>query len=318
VVALLQEGRVTSVYRAEHVRTHRPVAVKVLAPKLAEDEDALARFAREAESLAALEHPQVVQVLDFDRTPDGHAFLATELLEGTSLEALLAQQGALPHSDVARITMQIASALATAHRLGLVHADLRPHNVFVTEAGRKKYVKLLDFGLSQRVEHGDAATPDTLARALAAQTAASAAYHAPEQLRGASARVGPAADQFALACIVYEMLTGGPAFTAPSASECIRQVLSATPAPPSTHRSGISEELDQAVLRALSKDPAARFEKLPDFAQVVALACDEAEALAPPLEARRAATAPSDAPRVERSVDTLGDGAVHAQPAARG
>lgn len=265
LTAVLVRTLESTIFAAEHVRTHRKLAIKVWKKHL--DELELDQFRNEAEVLGSIRHPHVAQVIDFGSTDERLAYLVMELLEGQTLETLL-ERGPLGAAQVARLTRQIASALAAAHRAGLVHTDLRPHNVLLVDVGRDLYAKLLDFGLTKRL---DEPRGPTSGRRIRSEHAAW--YRAPElasAAEGASSEASPDArsDQFSLGCVVYEMLTGQRPF--PTASS---QQASIHRAPARTLAEGgyaASPELEEAVARALALDPALRFEQLGDFAQVVA------------------------------------------------
>src|SRR5882724_12405174 len=150
VLRTLDQGGMGLVFEAEHARLRRRVAVKVLARHLASDTHALARFNREAEIITQLEHPHIVQVLDFDTTEQGEPYIVMELLKGESLSARLERDGCLTIADSARIVQQVASGLFAAHQADIVHRDLKPANIFLTEmVGQGLRVKLLDFGISK-------------------------------------------------------------------------------------------------------------------------------------------------------------------------
>ena len=156
IEARLGAGGMGAVYAARHVRTAKPYAVKVLLPELAARKSALERFRREAHALAALGHAHIVQIHDFDETPDGLAFLAMERLEGEDLASRL-RRGPLAHEVALALADQIASALEAAHGIGLVHRDLKPGNVFLAQvAGAGERAVLLDFGLAKSLAEQEA------------------------------------------------------------------------------------------------------------------------------------------------------------------
>lgn len=271
IIRRMDEGGMGTVFQAEHVRLKRPVAVKVMASHLAEDESALARFQREAEIISQLHHPHVVQVLDFDTTEDGKPYLVMELLQGKSLDAVLARHTRLGVGPALRIAVQAASALSAAHHAGIVHRDLKPANIFLVDAGDQLFVKLLDFGISKRTEDRNAhrkltgefdilGTPD---------------YMAPEQALGKTAQVDHRGDQYALAVILYEMLTGQVPFAAEDVMALLQRVIRDTPAAPSALRPTIPLRVDEAILRALSKEPEERYPSVSDFAEILDMAAAE-------------------------------------------
>ncbi|HUM01072.1 MAG TPA: serine/threonine-protein kinase, partial [Thermoanaerobaculia bacterium] len=213
VVSLLGAGGMGEVYRAKDTKLGREVAIKVLPEEFFEDKDRVARFEREAKSLAALNHPGIAAVHSFEEISGRH-LLVMELVEGEDLGQRLVS-GAFPLDESLAYAKQIAEALEAAHEKGIVHRDLKPANIKVTPDGR---VKLLDFGLAKIFEADPAVSspsathsPTLTARATAAgMILGTAAYMSPEQARGKT--VDKRADVWAFGCVLYEMLTGKRAF----------------------------------------------------------------------------------------------------------
>jgi serine/threonine-protein kinase len=194
-----------AVFRARHLRTGRRYALKVM---LAHGEltwEALHRFEREASAASALGHPGIVAVHDFDRTPDGAAFLVMDLFDGETLQQRLERHGMLPWSAAKRIGLEVGDALAAAHDAGLLHRDVKPGNVFLCNEPRGERVVLLDFGLVKRMGTG-----------VASRVTASGAvvgtplYMSPEQARGEP--LDARSDLYGLAVVVFEMVVGVPPF----------------------------------------------------------------------------------------------------------
>ncbi len=249
VVDKLGTGGMASVYLAEDTELGRRVAIKLLDERHAEDEQFVERFRREAESAAGLSHPNVVSVYDRGET-EGTYFIVMEYLEGQTLKQLLIARGPTPVRVAIDYTRQILQALDFAHRHGIVHRDIKPHNVMVAPDGR---VKVTDFGIarsgsSQMTEAGS--------------IIGTAQYLSPEQAQGAP--VHPSSDLYAVGIVLYEMLTGTVPFTGETALEIAMKHLSAVPDPPSARRQAargeVPHELDSIVLRALSKDPGERYQ----------------------------------------------------------
>ncbi len=270
MVRALDAGGMGQVYEAEHIRLRRRLAVKIMAGHLTQDANALARFHREAEIVSQLEHPHIVQVVDFDTTAQGQPFLVMEFLRGASLEARLHQGSLLAVAEALKIATQAAAGLAAAHILGVVHRDLKPANVFLVDGktsgwSDELFVKLLDFGISKRAgqkrgltgEFDILGTPD---------------YMAPEQALGKTAAVDHRGDQFSLAVITYEMLTGVLPFAADEVMEVLQRVIRDTPSAPSALRPELPRELDGVLLQALSKRPEDRFPTIMDFAEALNVA----------------------------------------------
>jgi serine/threonine-protein kinase len=238
------------VYRARDLRLGREVAVKVLPEQLSGDEEALARFEREARAIAALSHPNLLAIYDFG-VDGGVSFAVTELLHGETLRGALAN-GALPWRKAADIGAALAEGLAAAHSRGIVHRDLKPDNVFLTSEGR---VKILDFGLARWV-HGEAARDPTSAPTTPDPTRpgtvlGTVGYMSPEQVRGEATTA--VSDLFAFGCVLHEMLTGRPAFTGATAFERMAAILRDEPSPPSRTSADVPAELDRIVARCLEK-----------------------------------------------------------------
>jgi serine/threonine-protein kinase len=251
-----------AVYEASHVRLEGRYAVKFLRPEVAAQYPAaLARFRREARITSALRHPGIVQVIDFHTPPDGPPFMVMEYLDGAILAEVIAREAPLSLARVCDLTSQIASALLAAHRKGVVHRDLNPANVVVLPADgdQPERVKILDFGISKMRWASKQLTGT-------AQVLGTPQYMAPEQAEGRTKDLDPTADQFSLAAIVYEMLTGQAAFAGETLATAAYQVVHATPVPASRMRGDLGPGVDAALARGLAKDRRER------FASVVALA----------------------------------------------
>jgi serine/threonine-protein kinase len=259
ILELLDEGGMGKLYRAEHVRLKRPIAVKVLASHLAHNEGALKRFNREAEIVSQLHHPHIVHILDFDQTELGAPYIVMELLQGESLARRLDRERMLPLSDVVQIVSQIAGALQIAHQTGVVHRDLKPDNVFlIAMEDAQIFVKLLDFGISKSTNIASRVTREF-------DVLGTPDYMAPEQAIS-TAKADHRADQFALASMTYEMLTGNMPFVAETVPALLHKVVNENPAPPSYYARGLPKDIDAIVLRAMAKLPDARYPHIQDFA----------------------------------------------------
>lgn len=260
VEKLLGSGGMADVYIVTHLRMPRKFALKVMRIQTAVRHDFLERFNRECEILATLKHPHIVDIMDRHQLPSGDPYLVMELLEGEDLATYIARTGALPVPVALRICNQIAEALDAAHKVGIVHRDLKPSNIFLSREGQLlNFVKVLDFGIA-KISTSDK-TPMTAPAALMGTPG----YMAPEQARGDNASVGPATDQFALAAIVYEMISGRPAFYSPEDSvyAILARVIETEPSP-LPH-----PQINLAVMRALSKEPGKRFPSLREFVAAV-------------------------------------------------
>ncbi|HET7539884.1 MAG TPA: serine/threonine-protein kinase [Polyangiaceae bacterium] len=268
ILAALDQGGMGLVFEAEHTRLRRRVAVKVLARHLTSDTQALARFNREAEIISQLEHPHIVQILDFDTTEHGEPYIVMELLKGESLSERLERDGCLPIDESGRLTLQVASALFAAHQASIIHRDLKPANIFLTTMpGQGRVVKLLDFGISKRVGVGRSLTGEF-------DVLGTPDYMAPEQALGKAASVDHLSDQYALSVIAFEMLCGQTPFTGDDVLEVLQKVVSASAPPIERFAPHVSPQVSAVLKRGLEKEPAARYPTVLDFALAFAAACD--------------------------------------------
>jgi serine/threonine-protein kinase len=242
-------GGAAVVYRARDTRLDRTVAVKLLRDDHAADRDFLTRFEREARIAAGLNHPNIVPVYDYG--PHGAtAFIAMQYVEGGNLKDALRVGGPFEPRAAIEIAEQVLSALAAAHARGLVHRDVKPQNVLVTGERR---AMLTDFGIAQASAAGELTQVGT--------TIGSAAYMAPEQALGRP--VGPPADIYGVGLLLYELLTGQPPFGTGTPVEVAFRQVNEVPRPPGELRPAIPPALESIVMKALEKDPAARFESAP-------------------------------------------------------
>lgn len=268
---VVHRGPMSTLYRAADVRLDRPVALKVISPLLAAEDEFRARFVDEARSLSAVDHPHVVPLYDHDEDPDGHLWLAMRWVDG----ATLAQAGAGGPMLLARCLAlfdQVAAALDAVHACGLVHLDVKPANILITaestRAARTEHVYLADFGLTRRGRNGG--------RTSAGEFVGSPAFASPEHLRGE--QVGPATDLYGLACSLHTALTGRPPYLG-SVDEVISAHLSGELRPASRVRGQVvpppepgfvlGPAVDVELARALAPDPAARHASAGDLMAAV-------------------------------------------------
>jgi serine/threonine-protein kinase len=245
IMRKLGSGGMADVYLAEDEELGRRVAIKILNDKHANDEQFVERFRREAKNAAGLSHPNIVSIYDRGEA-EGTYYIAMEYLDGRSLKEIVIARGPLPIADAIEATRQVLTALRFAHRKGVVHRDIKPHNVMADADGR---LKVTDFGIaragvSQMTEAGS--------------IIGTAQYLSPEQARGAA--VDQRSDLYSIGVVLYEMLTGQVPFTGESPVEIAMKHLSDTPRPPSLLRPEIPPDLDMVVLRALAKNPEDRFQ----------------------------------------------------------
>jgi serine/threonine-protein kinase len=265
LVDRLGAGAAGVVYLARDLESGVLLAVKVLCPggtsivRNAADVD---QFLNEALTVSRLGSPHVVDIYGGGVEDDGTAFLAMEYLPGIDLHRFL-QSGAVPWPRLLPIVQQSAAALATVHKEGMVHGDVKPANIFLTtQDGRNDFVKILDFGLARTVR-------DKVERGVPGEISGTPAYMAPEQALGRP--VGPAADVYSLGCVLYHMLTGTPVFSARNLNELLAHHIHSSPQPPSARRPDlqIGTSLDAVVAKALAKDPGARWPSMETFGEAL-------------------------------------------------
>jgi eukaryotic-like serine/threonine-protein kinase len=257
---LVGEGGMGAVYEATHLRLEKRVAVKVMAHALTANAEALERFRREARVTSALGHPHIVQVLDFSALPTGEPFLVMEYLVGEDLDHRLRQVRRLSVEAVVSITNQVASALAATHAEGVVHRDLKPGNIYLLDAaGAIDFVKVLDFGISKV-----RSATTQLTRASAVMGTPN--YMSPEQARGDIDDIDERTDQWALACIAWECLSGECPFVGESSPSILYRIVHEPPPSLLPKVADLVPEVEDVLVRALSKDKAERFASVSDFA----------------------------------------------------
>jgi serine/threonine-protein kinase len=252
-------GGMAEVYRARDLRLDRIVAVKTLREDLARDQTFQARFRREAQSAASLNHPSIVAVYDTGEDVAGHApvpYIVMEYVDGRTLRDLLREDRRLLPERAMEITDGVLRALEYSHRNGIVHRDIKPGNVMLTREGN---VKVMDFGIARAVSDAQATMTQT------AQVIGTAQYLSPEQARGE--RVDARSDLYSTGCLLYELLTGRPPFTGDSPVAIAYQHVRENPIPPSRVDPEIPGWADAIVLKAMAKDPNDRYQSAAEMQQ---------------------------------------------------
>jgi len=245
IIRKLGAGGMADVYLAEDQELGRRVAIKILNDRHAADDSFIERFRREAKNAAGLSHPNIVSIYDRGEA-EGTYYIAMEYLDGRSLKELIISRGSAPVRTAIEYTRQILGAIGFAHRHGIVHRDIKPHNVLVGPEGR---LKVTDFGIarsgaSQMTEVGS--------------IIGTAQYLSPEQARGS--QVDQTSDVYSVGVVLYELLTGQVPFTGDTPLEIAMKHLSQIPKPPSELRPDVPHDLDMVVLRALAKEPSERYQ----------------------------------------------------------
>jgi serine/threonine-protein kinase len=244
---LIARGGMAQVYRALDTRLGRHVALKVLFPELSVDQTFVERFRREAQAAANLSHPNIVQVYDWGED-EGSYFIAMELITGTSLATALRTERTMPATKAATIAAQVAAALAYAHRHGVVHRDVKPGNVLLTDEGQ---VKVTDFGIAQAVSTEEGLT-------MAGSVMGTAAYFSPEQAEGAV--VDGRSDVYSLGVVLFEMLAGRPPFVGDSPVAVASMHVRNDPPLLRDLSPAVPEPLERVTMHALEKSPSARYQ----------------------------------------------------------
>ncbi|BCJ38803.1 serine/threonine protein kinase [Actinocatenispora thailandica] len=279
---LIGYGGMAEVHKGRDLRLGRDVAIKMLRTDLARDPTFQARFRREAQNAASLNHPAIVAVYDTgeEKGADGEAlpYIVMEFVSGRTLKEVLTAEGPLPPKSALEITADACSALEFSHRHGIIHRDIKPGNIMLTDAGQ---VKVMDFGIARAV----ASTTTTMTQTSA--VIGTAQYLSPEQARGET--VDARSDVYATGCVLFELLTGQPPFTGDSPVSVAYQHVREEPKPPSQRNPDVPPDVDSVVLKALAKNPANRYQSAAEMRADMLRAANGRPVLAtppPPQEGR--------------------------------
>jgi beta-lactam-binding protein with PASTA domain/predicted Ser/Thr protein kinase len=269
VEEMLGQGGMARVFRGTDSVLGRNVAVKVLSPQYAGDDQFVVRFRREAQAAAGLNHPNIVSVYDTGSQGDVH-YIVMEYVEGRTLRDVVRQEGPILPERAAEIGQAVARALATAHHAGLVHRDIKPGNIMLTRDGE---VKVMDFGIART------STGDTLTQTAAVLGTAS--YLSPEQAQGAT--VDARSDIYSLGCVLYEMLTGRPPFTGDSPVAIAYKHVREDPVPPGRINPDVPDSLEAVVMKSMAKNPENRYQSADELGEDLERAAQGMPTLATPL-----------------------------------
>ena len=253
VTGKLGTGGMGVVYEAEDTRLPRKVALKFLPDEVADDADATRRFRREAETIALLSHPHICTIYDIDQH-QGRAFIAMECVAGVNLKTYIARHASVT-ADVVELALQIADALGAAHDKGIVHRDIKPGNIIVTD---DKRVKVLDFGLARRFRTDDTGELGLEGSTMPGRPMGTANYMAPERIL--QLPLDPRSDLFSLGVVIYEMATGRLPFAGASPSDTVTNVLEKEPAPLTAISPQHPKGLERIVNRLLAKRAGDRYQ----------------------------------------------------------
>lgn len=268
IIASIGGGGWGTVYKARHTLLDRIVAVKTLHPHMVASGSALKRFKQEAQAGSQLDHPHILNVLDFGITDDGIPYLVMDYLEGQSLGDLLQGNKNLQPARGLAIFVQVASALAHAHRRGVIHRDLKPANVMLIEHDdNPDYVKIVDFGIAKILKRGDGADSTELTET--GQLFGSPLYMSPEQCTGKD--LDGRSDIYSLGCVIYRSLTGLPPFEVQDLATCIYKHVNELPVPfgIACPELELRPELESLVFKAMAKDPAERFQSMSELEEAI-------------------------------------------------
>ena len=261
ITAKLGEGGMGTVFLAEHPVIGSKIALKAIHPQFASDVEVVSRFVNEAKAVNRIGHDHIVDITDFGTTEAGDFYFMMEYLQGDSLSALIRRGGLFPPARALNIAAQIAEALQASHDHGVIHRDLKPDNVFlIARDGTLDFVKILDFGVAKLTSPQDAVTHNTCAGSLIGTPY----YMSPEQCEG-KVEVDNRSDIYSLGVILFEMLTGMIPFGGKGFGEIIVKHLTVPPPSARSIVPGLPAALDALLFRALSKDPAQRFQSMAEF-----------------------------------------------------
>ena len=253
IVETIGKGGMAIVYKAKCLKLNRYVALKVLRPEFREDKDFITRFKAEAQSAASLSHPNIVSVYDVGQDGDLN-YIVMEYVEGVTLKQYMDAKGVLPWREAVDYTAQISAGLEHAHKNGIIHKDIKPHNIMITREGT---LKITDFGIAKVISSSTITTGNT--------TMGSVHYFSPEQARGGYTDYKT--DIYSLGVVLYEMVTGRLPFDGDSAIAIAMQHIEKEPIPPTELNPDIPQSLENVIRKAMSKEQAMRYDSVTEMMQ---------------------------------------------------
>jgi eukaryotic-like serine/threonine-protein kinase len=266
VEKLLGVGGMGKVYKARQLTLDKAVVVKVLHDHFRDDPQLVQRFQREAKAASRLNHPNSIQIIDFGQDDGGVVFMAMEFLQGQDLFALLKKEGPLPPDRLAKVMLQVCSALAEAHEQNVIHRDLKPENIMVEDRrGQKDFVKVLDFGIAKIQDPGEGQQQLT----QAGMVCGTPEYMSPEQARGL--QLDPRSDIYALGVVMYQLAVGELPFVADTPIGIVTKHILEKPVPPRERapQLNIPEELEGIILKAMEKEADKRFSTVSELGEAL-------------------------------------------------
>ncbi len=265
VEKILGVGGMGKVYKARQLALDKAVVVKVLHDQFRDDPQLVQRFQREARAASRLNHPNSIQIIDFGQDEGGVVFMAMEFLQGQDLFAMLKRDGPLPPDRLAKVMIQVCSALAEAHEQNVIHRDLKPENIMIEDRrGQRDFVKVLDFGIA-KIQ--DPAETGGQALTQAGMVCGTPEYMSPEQARGLA--LDARSDIYALGVIMYQLGTGELPFVADTPIGIVTKHILEAPVPPRTKKPDMPEVLEQIILKAMEKDVANRFSTVVELGEAL-------------------------------------------------
>jgi serine/threonine-protein kinase len=267
IIRLIGEGGMGAVYEGENLRIHRRVAIKVLHAAVAENQDAVQRFEREAQAAGRIGSEHIVEVLDLGNLADGDRFMVMEFMDGDSLSTRIQARGQLTARQTYPVVRQILEALAAAHGAGIIHRDLKPDNVFLlkTRSGQADYVKLLDFGISK---FSTLSGESGFSMTRTGSVMGTPYYMSPEQAKGAKG-MDHRADLYAVGVILYECVTGRVPFSADTFNELLFKIVLETPQPIPEIIPDSDPEFNKIIQHAMAREPGLRYQTAREFQQAL-------------------------------------------------